>query len=44
MPNLLEYYEDLHRVPELSGKEEKTKAYLMAALTDMGYQPVGIGK
>lgn len=41
---LRKYYQDLHRSPELSGQEEKTACYLMAALTDMGYEPVRIGK
>lgn len=44
MRGLLEYYEDLHRNPELSGQEVQTADYLMAALTEMGYAPVRIGK
>ena len=44
MYNLLNYYEDLHRNPELSGQEAQTSAYLMAALIEMGYEPVRIGK
>ena len=43
MRNLLEYYEDLHRNPELSGQEVQTSGYLMAALTEMGYTPVSVG-
>lgn len=44
MHRLLEYYEYLHRNPELSGHEEKTACYLENALTGMGYAPVRIGK
>lgn len=44
MYNLLNYYEDLHRNPELSGQEAQTACYLMAALTQMGYTPKRIGK
>lgn len=44
MYRVLEYYEYLHRNPELSGREEKTACYLEAALTAMGYVPVRIGK
>lgn len=44
MYKLLKYYEDLHKAPELSGCEENTCGYLMAALAEMGYQPVRIGK
>ena len=43
MVNLLTFYEDLHRNPELSGQEEKTACYLLTALTEMGYEPVRIG-
>jgi len=44
MEKLFQYYEDLHRNPELSGCEERTACYLTAALSDMGYQPARIGK
>ena len=44
MYNVLNYYEALHRCPELSGQEEKTACYLTAALREMGYHPVRIGK
>ena len=44
MRDLLRYYEDLHRNPELSGQEVQTADYLMAALSDMDYAPVRIGK
>ena len=44
MKNLLERYEYLHCHPELSGCEAQTASYLMAALTEMGYGPVRIGK
>lgn len=41
---LYEYYEYLHKHPELSGREEHTAQYLEEVLTRMGYQPVRIGK
>lgn len=44
MQNLKGYYEYLHSHPELSGQEEKTALYLEATLTEMGYQPVRVGK
>ena len=44
MQNLKGYYEYLHAHPELSGQEEKTALYLEATLTEMGYQPVRVGK
>lgn len=44
MYQLLKYYEQLHRNPELSGQEEQTARYLMAVLSEMGYTPVRIGK
>jgi hypothetical protein len=34
---------DLHKIPELGHKEIETHAYLMKALTDMGYEPVTTG-
>lgn len=44
MNELLTYYEYLHRNPEPSGQEENTACYLIAALTEMGYEPARIGK
>lgn len=44
MNQLLEFYEYLHRHPEVSGKEEQTSAFLMGALQEMGYAPVRVGK
>ena len=44
MISILAHYTQLHRHPELSGSEEKTACYLTAALAEMGYQPVRIGK
>ena len=34
---------DLHKIPELGHTENETHAYLMKALTDMGYEPVTTG-
>ena len=34
---------DLHKIPELGHKESETHAYLMKALTGMGYKPERIG-
>lgn len=44
MKSLQMRYMELHQHPELSGSEENTACYLAAALTEMGYQPVRIGK
>jgi amidohydrolase len=35
--------QDLHKIPELGHKESETHAYLMKALTDMGYKPRKLG-
>ena len=35
-PQLLEWYRDLHRIPEIAHKEFKTNAYIRAALDRMG--------
>jgi amidohydrolase len=34
---------DLHKIPEIGHKEVETHAYLMKALTDMGYKPRKLG-
>ena len=44
MEHLFTHYEYLHAHPELSGKEEKTALYLENALSNMGYQPMRLGK
>ena len=44
MQDLLQYYEALHRNPELSGQETQTASYLLKVLTEIGYTPARIGK
>ena len=44
MQNLQKIYEYLHAHPELSGQEAKTAEYLESVLSEMGYQPVRIGR
>jgi hippurate hydrolase len=36
MPGLIEFYQDLHRNPELSLEEKRTSAVLAKALTETG--------
>lgn len=38
------YYRNLHQIPELSGQEYKTAAYIENALRQMGYTPRRVGK
>ncbi len=44
LSNVVTYYQDLHRCPELSGEEQKTSQYIFDALTARGYAPVRAGK
>lgn len=44
MTDVIAHYHSLHRIPELSGQEYKTSAYIENALRDMGYAPRRVGK
>lgn len=43
MKNVIDYFKELHQIPELSGLEYKTSDYIFSALTNMGYSPVRLG-
>ena len=45
LPSLVEIYKQLHAMPELSGQEERTSAFLVRELRELGYVVSdGIGK
>ena len=44
MKDVVSYYRDLHRMPELSGAEVETAMYLEQELLRIGYLPQRIGK
>ena len=43
MSSAIAHYRALHKIPELSGKEYKTAAYIENALREMGYAPARVG-
>lgn len=43
MNHAIDHYHNLHRIPELSGQEYETAAYIENALREMGYLPRRVG-
>lgn len=44
MKKVIEYFEALHKIPELSLHEHKTSAYIFSTLEEIGYEPKRLGK